>query len=84
MIEKDEISDKKTRELLIGNMDTVKNNIKRLLTEKNMSQADLAFYAKSNAPFISYFLRKGGNATIEFIGKLAEVLDTDLRTLLNK
>jgi len=84
MKEVKEITKEQSAKLLKNNMDILKINIKKLIKERGWTHEDLAFAVNSNRPFISYFLRRSGNATIDFVGRIAEALDTNISELTKK
>ena len=81
MKETNEITREEARKILKSNMDTIKKNVWDIMKEKKWNQKDLAFYMGSTPQFISYFLRRKGNCTIEFLGRMAQTLDTTISNL---
>lgn len=70
------------RNLLKKDIDTILNNIQRIMKEKVISQDSLATAMGSEQQHISYMLRKRGSGiTIPVIGRIAAALNTTISEL---
>lgn len=81
----DEICKKSCAEITYNQLKTVGKNIKKLRTERNITQNDLGYFIFSDKSLISALERgKQKNITFLTLIKLAEALKVKLEDLLNE
>ena len=70
------------RDLLKKDMDTLMNNIERIMKEKNITQEALATAMRSEQSHLSYMLKnRGKGITVQVIGRIASALNTSITEL---
>ena len=78
-----QVSVTECNDALRKNMETIQNNILKILSEKNISQSDLAKAIESEHNHVNYILRKKNKGiTIKVLGRIAKSLNIPIYQLL--
>lgn len=77
------VSEDEAKKILKTNMDLIQSNIYQILTEKKISQSDLARAIESEPGHINYIMRKKNKGiTIKVLGRIAKALDVKMEDLI--
>lgn len=78
-----DVTKEETSDILKINMDLIQNNISKILSERGISQSELARAIDSEPRHINYILRKKNKGiTIRVLGRIAKALDVKLYELV--